>query len=397
MRFFIACMANYASGGPELLHQLSACLTNKGIENYMLYYNADPAVSPTPDSYVKYQAKYVTSFVDDEESVLICPEVLIHTISICTRGITIIWWLSVDNYIRSYRSMIDQSGKVDIFDIQGRANVLYFVQSRYAYGFVERSFLPDVKELFYLTDYINDEIVQTGETYREQFTKENIVLYNPRKGAQNLEQIMAKCRGDIRWIPLSGLTPVQMALLMCRAKVYIDFGNHPGKDRIPREAAVCGCCIITNREGSAAYKEDVGIPEEYKFTNMQDHEHILEAIYDMMDNYSHIVGEYRVYVTSIMNEKKQFEKEVGDMLEIVGERCIKRRMHWERQRYDGIAQSMQKTASKIYALYEGFQKTCAGGGEGDKAVRELLDVEYLLSVLRETNYMVIKDILADDN
>lgn len=33
-----------------------------------------------------------------------------------------------------------------------------------------------------------------------------------------------------------------MILTMRKAKVYIDFGFHPGKDRIPREAVMCGAC-----------------------------------------------------------------------------------------------------------------------------------------------------------
>ncbi|MCX7738527.1 MAG: hypothetical protein N2Z80_03840 [Hydrogenothermaceae bacterium] len=52
--------------------------------------------------------------------------------------------------------------------------------------------------------------------------------------------------------------------ILKKAKVYIDFGNHTGKDRIPREAAMLECCVITGRRGIAKYREDVPIPENYK-------------------------------------------------------------------------------------------------------------------------------------
>ena len=39
----------------------------------------------------------------------------------------------------------------------------------------------------------------------------------------------------------------------------MDFGFHPGQDRLPREAALLKNCIITNREGSAAFYKDVPI------------------------------------------------------------------------------------------------------------------------------------------
>jgi hypothetical protein len=48
------------------------------------------------------------------------------------------------------------------------------------------------------------------------------------------------------------------------AKLYIDFGHHPGRDRMPREAAMHGCCLITGRLGSAGNAIDLPIPNQYK-------------------------------------------------------------------------------------------------------------------------------------
>ena len=45
----------------------------------------------------------------------------------------------------------------------------------------------------------------------------------------------------------------------------MDFGFHPGQDRLPREAAILKNCIITNKEGSAAIFQDVPIADEFKF------------------------------------------------------------------------------------------------------------------------------------
>ena len=73
-----------------------------------------------------------------------------------------------------------------------------------------------------------------------------------------------KLVGDVEWVPLQGYTLEQMRSILSRAKVYVDFGNHPGKDRIPREAAVSGCIVVTNRIGSAANSLDIPIAEEFK-------------------------------------------------------------------------------------------------------------------------------------
>lgn len=394
MRFFIACPANLATGGTELLHQLSWHLSNRGIENYMLYCNANPKVSPTEDTFMKYQVKYVTSFIDDEQSVLILPETWAEMADICKRGVIVLWWLSVNGYINVYNDSIRQQDKYDIFGLRSRTNLIHFAQSRYAYDFV-RSEL-NISNVLFLKDYINDEIVQLGKENNTKTFKENICLYNPKRGAQNLEQIKKHCRSDIEWVALQGLTPNQMAALMCRAKVYIDFGTHPGKDRIPREAAVCGCCIITNKEGSAAYAEDVGIPEEYKFSDMKDYDHVLETIYDLIDNYDQKVGNYKTYVTSILNEKKEFEEEIECMLKIVEKMCANRNLYWEAGRYNSLFESMQKILLKISSLYIDSQRFYENK-EIDKSIEISLIVDGLLSAVRETNYAIIEDMVIEDD
>ena len=50
--------------------------------------------------------------------------------------------------------------------------------------------------------------------------------------------------------------------------LYVDFGHHPGRDRLPREAALAGCCVITGRKGAAGNSVDLAIPVEYKIDEM---------------------------------------------------------------------------------------------------------------------------------
>lgn len=394
MRFFISCPANGATGGIELLHQLSYHLSNRGIENYMLYSNIDPVISPTPEVYDKYRVQYVTSFIDDESSVLVCPETMIEKMCVCKKGIVIVWWLSVDNYFCTYQNSINSYGKTDIFDLNKIAGLFHFVQSKYAYEFVDKNITQGSKQIFYLTDYINEEIIRIGLKYGSQTKRKNIVLYNPRKGLHNLEYIIELCRPDIRWIPLQGLTPDQMAKIMCGAKVYIDFGTHPGKDRIPREAAVCGCCVITNREGSAGYVEDVGIPEKYKIIDMQDYTHVLDTIYDLVDNYEQRKNDFEAYAASILKEKDNFEKEVDHMVQIINEQDIEH-LIWKGERYAPLLVDIRDLVMKIQLLYQNFQELYLDK-EIDQAISKLLKIENMLSVLREANYAIIKDVLMED-
>ena len=61
----------------------------------------------------------------------------------------------------------------------------------------------------------------------------------------------------------------QLAAVMRGARLYVDFGPHPGRDRMPREAAVHGCCVLTGRRGSAANSADLPIPDWYKVDERQ--------------------------------------------------------------------------------------------------------------------------------
>lgn len=57
---------------------------------------------------------------------------------------------------------------------------------------------------------------------------------------------MKKAR-ELNFKPIINMTRDEVIRELQRAKVYIDFGNHPGKDRIPREAAILGCCAIVGK------------------------------------------------------------------------------------------------------------------------------------------------------
>jgi hypothetical protein len=107
------------------------------------------------------------------------------------------------------------------------------------------------------------------------------------------------------------MTQDQIIDLCKTSKVYIDFGNHPGKDRFPREAAHLGCIIITGKKGSAKFHEDVMIPEKFKFAdNEKNIPNIVNEIKNVFLNYNDIVAKYNDYRNMIKNEENIFEDDV---------------------------------------------------------------------------------------
>lgn len=141
--------------------------------------------------------------------------------------------------------------------------------------------------------------------------KEDLVLYNPKKGYEFTKKLIA-FSPNINWVPLTGMTRSELIDIVKRAKVYIDFGYHPGKDRLPRECAMNGCCIITGYKGSAAFYEDVMIPCDYKFKDSRKSiPSIIKRINWTLSNYDTAINDFEEYRKTIRNEESEFHREVS--------------------------------------------------------------------------------------
>ncbi|MBR0427023.1 MAG: hypothetical protein IJK18_02320 [Clostridia bacterium] len=318
-KIFMACPANVKTGGPELAHQLVNTLYNMGIEAYMLYIGAKKNIDPVNDEYKKYNNKYVTELSSKDISknnILIVPEIYTYLIKKHYNNMqTAIWWMSVDNYIvelkckgikRKIKRILNIS-KGNHYKFEKDIKTYHLCQSYYAIDFLKTKGV-DENDIFYLSDYLNDIYINMSE--KDVKEKEDIVLYNPKKGYEYTKKIIDKCN-DICFVPLQNMTSTQVREALLRAKVYIDFGNHPGKDRFPREAAMCGCCIITGKRGSAKYKEDVNIPEEFKFEDLEKNiEIVSNKIKNTLNNYDEESKKFYEYKKIILNEKDKFISDV---------------------------------------------------------------------------------------
>ena len=337
-KIYIVAPAATATGGPELLHQLAFHMRNTlGIDAYM-YYIPSHKCDPVHPEYQMYSNPYVKDIEDVEVNLIIVPEVkyAIDILNNYKRIRKAIWWLSVDNFFVSWtlsskkkfffeRSLNKLSQLISgrhVFDtrelvlrrigmhlsyLERVKSVKYHLaQSYYAMDFLIRNGIPP-QDVFYLSDYLNEKFLSTEVPL---YKKENVVVYNPQKGFLFTKKLMDFSR-DIKFVPLVNMTRSQVIDTLKKAKVYIDFGNHPGKDRIPREAAILGCCVITGKRGSARYFGDVPIPDEYKFEDkIENIPRIIEKIKDCFINFEdryRDFGYYRKYI------KEEFKNFLSDM------------------------------------------------------------------------------------
>ena len=312
MNVFIIAPENRVSGGPELAHQLCNAINRlTDIKAYMCYITTTkPYILaydvPAPKPYEIYETEHITdiSVMDSSDNIVVVPEGLTQCMPMITKARKVLWWMSVDNYIKSTNESNLDYIRCETF--------FHLFQSHYSIDYVNRV-LPHAKGM-YLSDYINE--AHGKFIYPAEYRK-NIALYNPAKGYNELKPLLDKASW-LDWIPISNLEVERVVFLMQVGKIYVDFGEHPGKDRIPREAAANGCCVITNKKGSAAFNEDVPILEEFKFESPADSiDKINSLMHSICDDFKAYQDKFAEYRTFIKAEKDQFNQDVIKFVEYI--------------------------------------------------------------------------------
>ncbi|MEO2069347.1 MAG: hypothetical protein ABGX27_07545 [Desulfurobacteriaceae bacterium] len=340
-KIYIACPANIATGGPELLHQLAYHLINDlNVEVFIYYYNfnKNKFEIPVHPDYRSYNVPYVLEIPKKEitrENILIVPEVL-EGLELLNRYKDIrkgVWFLSVDNYYFSkmkktdfiFERIVNKFMQLfngpSLFEIYSEKNLKKLVK-RHDYrkdpflksadfymvnSYRGMEWFNELRPLYYLSEYLNSKFLNIRISLSK---KKDIIVYNPKKGASFTRKIISYAK-NLKFVPLVNMTRQQVIETLQRAKVYIDFGNHPGKDRIPREAAILGCCVITGRRGSAKYFKDVPIPDEYKFEDKEENiPKIISKIMDCLENFEKRYKDFDYYRRVIKEEPKRFMEDL---------------------------------------------------------------------------------------
>lgn len=252
--FYVTCPW-FRTGGPEALHQLCDALHGN-----IFYDDKESDVLLYPEY---SNITIVKEIPDSKNTVIIIPEG--NDISeFCSKhplSKIVLWWLSFDwgkKHLESHK----------------KQKVLHAYQSEYARLMVGEDGIM-------LSDYTNiEEPLKQKKIYR--------IAYNPKKD-HITPRVFQGC------IPLINMTKQEMIDILSKCEIYIDLGFHPGKDRIPREAALCDCIVITNTVGSAGNSIDVPIHE--KVDNIEKLQYFV--------NNTHLIDQSK-YREIIKNEKETF-------------------------------------------------------------------------------------------
>lgn len=323
---------NSTTGGIELGHQLIDYLRNKNENAFIVYIECDKIhkndhiVTP---AYAQYNIQITDIIEDHEDNILILPEVFFDWI-LKFKHIQIgCWWMSVDNrYINcSLHDVINFKKTISdkwnaIHDYRSHkkyhnknsnrllkkeeTRITHFYQSHYAqFHLYQLGF----SKVLPLSDYINIDFIKENMNL-DYKNKKDIILYNPQKGLHFTQQIITKMP-DCKFIPLKGLSRVLLKQLFSEAKLYIDFGHFPGKDRLHREAAINKCCIITGKNGASFFYEDVPIENKYKFETKKSALPAIEKqIRYVLTHYNTCIDDFEYLRKTIMKEQTIFYSEI---------------------------------------------------------------------------------------
>lgn len=293
MKIIHVCPANVATGGTESIHNFVRELDRVKDVDAMILYIGNGLDNPVPEPYKEYGCRYVTEFPQDYDGLIIFPEIVANmTMDLKYKGcIRAVNWLGIDAY--AGHTPPGERGAFLADD-----TIIHLAQSDYAYDFLRKLGIS-ADRIYMNVDVLNKAFFDDYE----ETERSDVVLYNPAKATEFTERIMSECRG-IRFNPISGLSRSQVIDLMRKSKLYIDFGNFPGRERIPREAVMCGCCIIIGAVGSGRFQGDFDIPTQYRYERNNSHIFaIARAIRDVLDNYDDCRKDFDVFRKIIGNDR----------------------------------------------------------------------------------------------
>lgn len=275
----------YKTGGPNNMHQLCDTLNSLGYEAYIYYLPNKPYEKPL---YSYPHLKITNSIQDTSTNLLIAPEIYStkELKSVFAHINIVTWWLSYTN-AALFNQLADNA--------RNHPAPIHLFHSYFEYVNITPLLPPSTKRYF-ISDYV--EVPETP-----LHPKQDCIAYNFSKDfitPHYCNQLSIQTR------PIKDMTHEEVLATFSQSKIYVDLGFHPGKDRMPREAALCNCVIVTNKAGAAAYEQDVPIEEKINFE-----EELLTLLPHILQHYDYYLEKQKIYRNRIKSERSLFTKQVS--------------------------------------------------------------------------------------
>ena len=330
-KIYMVASYQYQSGGTESSHQLVGWLNDRGNDAYIYYYDLKET-KDIPIKYQRYSIKISTKIEDKDCNLMIVPETLtniLYQYKTIQKGI---WWLSLNYYLyqipnihselvrEKYELPVWSEKCIKVLFRKSNEKIFEFGEEKYAFlhfynceyvkMYLEKNGVS-INNMFYLCGPIRDEYYERGAAV-DINNKEDIILYNPNKGLHFTKKILKYANNintKYKFIPLINMNPEKIVSIMEKSKLYIDFGDFPGPERIPREAVMMYCNILVAKIGSSYNMVDVPIPEKYKYYRKKRNiSNIYSMIVELMDHYMEHIDEFEIYRSKVKSQRTDMKQ-----------------------------------------------------------------------------------------
>jgi hypothetical protein len=166
-----------------------------------------------------------------------------------------------------------------------------------------------------VTGPINQSYIKEINNDAFDVNRKNQILYNPKKGVKTVLRLIAAFP-EFLFVPLEQFDQRELILKYRASKLYIDFGHHPGRERMPREAIACGCCVVTGVLGSAANLEDIPIPDKFKLDEHNSNfiGKFRSIVNHIFTDFTKVTKEFDLYRLEVLREPQQQEEDVRNLM-----------------------------------------------------------------------------------
>ena len=333
------------TGGPRSLHTLGKYLIDSGVNVKVKYLSESVQNKPLYDDLVLPVA---TEVEDECGNSVIVPEKEINYLDKYTKVNKIVWWLSlyffkVNDPFWFVDTMIKRRGlspniyipeliyyllrNIDLINVWINHFKLEKKLKNYYHLYncnIIRDFLltKEVKadNMKMLVGPIDSTFFEVSKNDIVS-QKKNIVAVNPKKTdkivLRLLKEKLSNLRDDISLVEIKDMSQMQVKETLIKSKLYVDLGYFPGTERIPREAVLLYCNVITSRIGAASDDEDIPIDKKYKVDIQRKNIiNIAKQIAQMVDNYHNDIIDFDNYRKLALDQLTRFNDDIASIFEI---------------------------------------------------------------------------------
>ena len=188
-----------------------------------------------------------------------------------------------------------------------RRSINVGTQSYYGQSFVRRHLNRDA---FIITDYPRP-MPSLSDVKRQP----NLVAYNGAKGQWKIRELR-ELLPDVEFLPLQGMSFEEVCRALATASVYVEIGHLPGRDRLPREAALLGTPTVLLARGAGFCWKDFPLGVDYRIPYTVDWaQHMAPVIQAALDDPATIRQVQEPFREWVAGEKARYAEAVDQWVE----------------------------------------------------------------------------------